>query len=468
MLRQQAKTFNYLLRALDAGVIFFSFLLAYFLKTKISGHLYPPNEYIWIIVLVIPLWIILLKYHGAYGSFRRKTHLETFWNITKAMFFGMIILFSILFVTKSVYISRSFIMFFGLISYVFLISSRLGIKTILREIRKRGLNYRNILIVGTGNRARSYAEMINSHSELGLRIVGYVDDQPIKSDQEILGAKIIGNLKDIPSIIEKKVIDEVIIALPRSWLSRLEEIVHVCEETGTEITIIADFFDTIIAETHLTNFYGIPIITFSTTSSQQIQLLLKNIFDLFSSIFLLILSLPLFIPIALTIKLTSPGPIFYRQTRCSLNGRKFTIYKFRSMVFNAYEKQKELMKYNEMDGPVFKMTNDPRVTSVGRFLRRTSLDELPQLINVLKGDMSLVGPRPPLPQEIAQYDRKHRRRLSVKPGITGPWQVSGRNTIDFREWMKLDLDYIDKWSLWLDFKILLKTLPAIVNGKGSY
>ena len=474
MLRQQAKALNYFLRATDAFVVLFSFLLAYALRTRFltrffsldpissfNGH--PP-----ILLLVAPLWIIVLRYCGAYESVRKKNYIEAFWLVTKASFTAMMILFSILFITDADRISRLLILLFGLIVFILLLASRFAIIKVLRAVRRRGYNYRNILVVGAGKRARTYAEMICSHTELGLRVLGYVDDEPTPSDREVLGSKIIGTLADVPSILERNVVDEVVIALPRRWLSQVGEIVGACEETGVEVSIVADFFDIAIAKLHATMFYDIPLLSFSTTPSQQLQLLLKDCLDRFGSLILLILISPLFVAAFIAIKLTSPGPIFFKQTRSGLNGRKFTIYKFRSMNVEAEEKLEQLKDYNEMNGPVFKMKNDPRVTPVGCLLRRTSIDELPQLINVLKGEMSLVGPRPPLPAEIDHYDRWQRRRLSVKPGLTCLWQISGRNNVDFKEWMNLDLLYIDNWSLWLDIRILLKTLLVVVRGSGAY
>jgi len=474
MLRQQAKALNYFLRATDAFVVLFSFLLAYALRTLFLTRFFSLdpissfNGHLPILLLVAPLWSIVLRYYGAYESVRKKNYIEAFWLVTKASFAAMMILFAVLFITDADRISRLLILVFGLIVFLLLLASRFAIIKFLRAVRRRGYNYRNILVVGTGKRARKYAEMICSHAEMGLRIFGYVDDESTPQDQEILGPRIIGTLKDVPSILEKNVIDEVVVALPRRFLPQVGEIIEVCEETGVEVTLIADFFDIAIAKLHTTMFYDIPLLTFSTTPPQQFQLLLKDCVDRAGAFILLLLTSPLFLVAAAAIRLTSPGPIFFRQIRAGLNGRKFTICKFRSMRADSEQGMEELKRYNEMDGPVFKMRNDPRVTPVGRFLRRTSIDELPQLFNVLKGQMSLVGPRPPLPAEIDEYNRWHRRRLSVKPGMTCLWQISGRNNVDFREWMNLDLLYIDNWSLWLDIRILLKTLLVVVRGSGAY
>jgi exopolysaccharide biosynthesis polyprenyl glycosylphosphotransferase len=223
----------------------------------------------------------------------------------------------------------------------------------------------------------------------------------------------------------------------------------------------------LIAKYSLGELEGIPLLSFLTLPKNMAQLFVKQLFDYLGAFFLVLLLSPLFLLIAIMIKISSPGPVIFKQIRCGLNGRKFTFYKFRSMIANAEEIKPNLEELNEATGPVFKIKNDPRVTSIGRFLRKTSIDELPQLFNVLKGDMSLVGPRPPLPSEVEKYEWWQRRRLSMKPGLTCIWQVSGRSKLDFDTWMKMDLEYIDNWSLGLDFKILFKTIPAVLSGKGA-
>ena len=247
----------------------------------------------------------------------------------------------------------------------------------------------------------------------------------------------------------------------------MEDLFLLCEERGITARLAINFFPHVIAKTHLEELDGVPLLTFTTTPKNELLLFLRRGFDFLGSLILLIILSPIFLLVTLAIRLDSAGPIVYRQIRCGLNGRKFTLYKFRSMVQGAEVQKEELASYNIMDGPVFKMKNDPRVTRVGKFLRKTSLDELPQLINVLRGDMSFVGPRPLPAEEVEKIKGWQRRRLSMKPGITGLWQVSGRNQIDFEQWMKLDLEYIDSWSLGLDFKILLRTIFAVLLGKGA-
>ena len=250
-------------------------------------------------------------------------------------------------------------------------------------------------------------------------------------------------------------------------LAGLEEIFLLCEEEGVKTRVMLSFFPHVTSKVYLEALQDLPLLTFTTTPQNDYLLLVKNGIDLVLACVLLVLAAPLLALIALLVKTTSKGPIVFKQIRCGLGGREFVFYKFRSMVENAEATRSRLQHLNEMSGPVFKIGKDPRCTPVGRFLRKFSLDELPQLINILKGDMSFVGPRPPLPGEVENYQRWQRRRLRMKPGLTCLWQVRGRNEIDFDEWMKLDLQYIDDWSLLLDVKIALKTIPIVLLGKGT-
>ena len=277
------------------------------------------------------------------------------------------------------------------------------------------------------------------------------------------------NFKKFPDFVRNNVIDEVVLSLPvKSLYDRASQIVSLCEEQGIVIRYLSNIFNMQIAHSKDEQFQGYQITGLHNGSMGGWQIAVKRIMDFSLSLISLLVFLPLFIATALAIKLMSPGPVFFIQERVGLNKRRFRLYKFRTMVPDAEEKQSELEQLNEVSGPVFKITDDPRITPVGRFLRKTSIDELPQLVNVLKGDMSLVGPRPLPVRDYEGFDTDwHRRRFSVRPGITCLWQIQGRSSIAFEKWMKLDLQYIDQWSLWFDIKILLKTIPAVLRGTGS-
>jgi exopolysaccharide biosynthesis polyprenyl glycosylphosphotransferase len=270
-------------------------------------------------------------------------------------------------------------------------------------------------------------------------------------------------------ILHESSANGVILSAKRSYFEEVEAAIRACENEGVEVWLVADFFRTQVSRTTVDDFYGRPVLVFRTTPEASWQGLLKSLLDFALAVLMLVLLAPLFLVIALLIKRTSPGPVLFRQQRSGLNGRPFTIYKFRTMVSNAEQLKHELAAMNEMTGPVFKVANDPRITPVGRLLRKFSLDEFPQLYNVLRGEMSLVGPRPLPVDEVRRFnDLSHRRRLSVKPGLTCLWQISGRNDVrDFRDWVRLDLEYIDNWSLWLDLKILCRTVPVVLSGAGA-
>jgi exopolysaccharide biosynthesis polyprenyl glycosylphosphotransferase len=264
------------------------------------------------------------------------------------------------------------------------------------------------------------------------------------------------------------VVDEIIfVGSEPKDLNILDEILVICKDQGIRTRVAMDFFPAKISKVSMEFLENVPLITFSTTPDHPFALFVKRAMDIIIASILLLLLMPFILLISLTVKLSSPGPVIYRQVRCGLYGRRFVLYKFRSMIEGAEDVLWEIMHLNEMEGPVFKMRDDPRVTPLGRFMRKSSIDEWPQFWNVLKGDMSLVGPRAPLPEEVQAYTRWQRRRLSVKPGITCLWQISGRSEIDFHEWMKLDLQYIDNWSLLLDLKILARTFPVVLLGKGA-
>ncbi len=336
----------------------------------------------------------------------------------------------------------------------------------LRTLRRRGRNFRDVIVIGTGPRAQELTETLVRHPEWGLRIVGYVDEGEYLADTRIPSDRIF-KLAEFPDLLRDKVIDEVMVACPRSMLSSLGPAVTACSAAGVPFTLMTDLFGDYLPPPRVRRFAAHEALTFAPVHHDNFQLGVKRALDILGALVGLTVAAPVIGIAALLIKATSPGPVFFKQIRCGLYGRRFNMYKLRTMVVNAEEKQAEILHLNEMEGPVFKIERDPRITWLGRWLRAFSIDELPQLWSVLTGEMSLVGPRPPIPAEVAQYETSERRRLSMRPGLTCLWQVSGRNTIGFDEWVKLDIQYIDDWSLWNDAKILLMTVPTVLRGTGS-
>ncbi len=419
------------------------------------------------VLVTIPTWISLMSLDGVYLNFRTKLFIETGFRVLRTGIVSMLALFSVVFLLKMDLTSRLYVGIFAVTAFCGLVIEKAFWKKILDFSYRQGYNLVNILIVGSGRRAQEFIELVNAHGNWGLRIVGLVDDDPKLLGKRVMNYEIIGRIRDIPKIIREGIIDRVIFVVPRLWLDRIEPAIEHCEREGINTEVCVDLFKPKLAQLTQSNFAGIPMIAFRTSSAKEWQLFVKRTMDIVLSLLALVVLSPVFIIAMIGIKTTSRGPIFFRQVRSGKNGRKFTLYKFRSMVVGAEIRKRALERKNEMNGPVFKMRHDPRVTRFGRFMRKFSIDEFPQLYNVFKGDMSLVGPRPAIPAEVELYESWQRRRLSMKPGITCVWQVSGRNHIDFDRWMEMDLQYIDHFSIWLDLKLLFRTIFVVITGYGA-
>lgn len=365
-------------------------------------------------------------------------------------------------------LSRFFLILFAAYAWSALLIFRLTAGRVVGVIRREFAAPHYVMVVGTGERALRIARALEHSSEYGIRLRGFFDEQPESSGSELMLGSVypVSPMSALPSILRRHVVDEIIFAVGSERLSELEEVFLLCDEEGVRTRVAVDFFPHVNSTVSLDRFEGTPLLTFSAAPYDEIRLLAKRMIDVAIAVAGLIVLSPFMVLLVILIRLTSPGPAIFRQERCGLNGRRFLFYKFRSMCVNA-EELKDGLTHLSTRETAFKIPQDPRLTGIGRYLRKFSIDEWPQLWNVLRGDMSLVGPRPAVPSEVDQYKRWQRRRLRMRPGLTCLWAVSGRDNVDFETWMKLDMQYIDNWSLALDWKILLRTIPRVLTGHGA-
>jgi len=365
-------------------------------------------------------------------------------------------------------LSRSFVAMFAFFTWILLCLFRLNAGRILEYARRGRAHY--VMVVGLGEPALRLASELEAAAAYGIRLTGFFADalgQPAAREVELAERYPVHALDTLPELLRRRVIDEIIFAVDTRRLAELEDVMLACDEEGVRTRVAVDFFPHVNSQIYLDRFGASPLLTFSATPDDEFRLLAKRAIDvLLGSVALVVLS-PFMLVIAALIRLTSPGPAIFRQERCGLNGRRFTFYKFRSMWENA-DAMRASLEHMSRRQLALKIPNDPRATPVGRWLRKFSIDEWPQLWNVLRGDMSLVGPRPAIPEEVDQYQRWQRRRLRMRPGLTCLWAVSGRDAVDFETWMKMDMEYIDNWSLALDWKILARTIPQVLSGKGVH
>jgi exopolysaccharide biosynthesis polyprenyl glycosylphosphotransferase len=483
MIREKETVIRRAILVIDGMLLSLAYVFSYFLRLRLNKYalfraLAPVttvpeatgsfSEHFLFLLLIVTFWCLMLYFNGMYLPLRTRSFLETFWILIKSAFFADLGFGMFVFLFKLSFVSRTFFTTFATISFVFLFSEKAVIYLVMYSVRKQGLNQRRLLIVGTGRRAAGFVHKIYDHPEWGLKIMGAIDDEPGRGIESVDGVKIIGSLKEISEVLHTFTIDEVVFVVPRLRLNIIENAIRQCEIEGIRVTVAVDLFDLKIAKSYQTDLEGVPLLTFKTTVPSERDLFTKRMMDfIISGVCIAALS-PLLLIISVLIKATSKGPVFFKQTRIGLNNRRFVLYKFRTMRVGAQENLSQVDIYKEIYEPEWKEKKLQYVTPIGRFLRKFSLDEFPQLFNVFWGHMSLVGPRPTLPQEVKQYEAWHRRRFSMRPGLTCLWQIRGRRNIELLEWMQMDLEYLDNWSLWLDFKILIRTIPAILFGSGAY
>jgi exopolysaccharide biosynthesis polyprenyl glycosylphosphotransferase len=452
MIDQRKRIFAVNLWLTDLALTTASFFLAYRFRLlfELKGHtVMPVQVYFWLLAIILPTWAFLLPLFAVYSELTLPP-LTQIGRLSRAIGSAWLVMAVLTSFVDPDASNRIILLLTLVINYILLVSYRV----VLMKVTKHGaLDVRHVAVVGNDNAAHEFARTIERHDMWGLKLIGVFNHSEVRDLLEGGGP---GG------------VDELIIVVDKESLNDYTDTLLFCEELGVTARVVLNLFPHSIARMELHEFEGFPLLSFSTTPTNEVLMFVRRVLDvLLAGIILLIFGPLVMLPTAILIKLTSPGPVLFRQKRCGLNGRVFTMYKFRSMVDNAEQLRVEMEGFNEMDGPVFKSSRDPRITLIGKIIRRRSIDELPQLFNVLQGHMSLVGPRPPLPKEVARYERWQRRRLSMKPGMTCLWQISGRNEVSFEDWMKLDLTYIDNWSLLLDLKILLKTVPVVLLGRGA-
>jgi exopolysaccharide biosynthesis polyprenyl glycosylphosphotransferase len=465
------------LKLFDLGLMVFSFSLAALAAYR--GSTFSLEQFLSMRIKVrnfvlffgfLAAWHMVLRLFGLYKSWRLASRSAEIANLVKATSSGTLILVVLGVICNVKLITPGFLLVFWATVNGTSVISRAILRYSVEQVRVHGRNLRDILIVGTNSRAVEFARWIEAKPGLGCRIIGFADERwGGMQDLQGIGYPLVADLSGLPDFLRRNVVDEVVMALPlRSLYGCASQIANWCEEQGITLRFLPNIFNSKVARPRAEEFEGNYLITHAPGTVEGWPLVLKRIIDFTVSLALIVLLSPMFLIVAILIKLYSPGPVFFVQTRLGLNKRRFSIYKFRTMVPNAEQKMQELEVLNEVSGPVFKIKNDPRITPIGRLLRKTSIDELPQLFNVLRGEMSLVGPRPLPVRDYEGFDQDwQRRRFSVTPGITCLWQVNGRSSVDFDKWMELDMRYIDEWSLWLDLKILAQTIPAVLKGSGA-
>jgi exopolysaccharide biosynthesis polyprenyl glycosylphosphotransferase len=444
---------------LDILIILCAFFMSYFV-TNMTRYLHDINFYNWIIVVFAPTWMMTMSSYSMYDNTTFNNYTLMLKTIIKSTAISGIVVVFLIYTAKIEGFSRVFMGSFLVLVVCMAFFERVLYLKMTKKIRSSYI--KQVIIIGSPDMYKRFSSYL-AKTNIRLKIKGYVS---VSNSKPLKEHAILGNLENLEKIIKEYTIDEVILALPKNYVGEVEKYIIMCETMGITVRMIVDLYDLKLSKVHITNIGTLPLVTFHTVSLNSFQLMIKRILDIIGSLVGLVITLFMGIFVVVAIKLESGGPVLFRQNRVGLNGRVFKCYKFRSMYKDAEARKKELMGQNEMKNELmFKMKDDPRITKVGNFLRKTSLDELPQFWNVLKGEMSLVGTRPPTVEEVRKYTTGHRRRISIKPGITGLWQVNGRSSIkDFEDVVRLDTNYIDNWSVIMDLKIIFKTVFVVLKG----
>jgi len=466
----------WLMPALDAALVFLAYLLAYVVRYQLQilrpvGEFFsaPFSEYIPYAVVFTAMLYFAYRGGGLYATVRARAWSEELYGLINGVAGATMVLFAVSFVLQPLVFSRLMLIYVAVFTLILHVSARLVRRIIYARLRARGVGVQRAVVIGAGDTGRSVLRLMIARKELGYVPLGYLDDDPARGNVDLGRVRGLGSTDNLAEIIEQYEVDAVVITLPWSHHDKIVKLVDECQHAGIEVSIVPDVFQLSLQQVQIENIDGIPLLRINgPVPFKASSRLVKRGLD----ITLVILAAPLWLPllgiVAAAIRIEGEGSIFYRAKRVGENGRIFDLLKFRSMVPNAETMHADLVKAHEQDPRHPKIKDDPRVTKVGHFIRRTSLDELPNLLNVLSGQLSLVGPRPPTPEEVSLYAPWHRQRLQVKPGMTGLWQVSGRSDVPFDEMCLLDIYYIENWSMGLDARILMMTIPRVILRQGAY
>lgn len=474
MLKNRSEQIQILVRFADAVICILAFLAAFWVRFASPlfeyGDVGPLESVSWMLAASLTLHLVLYPACGFYESLRLKSVPNLILMVLRAFIVEFFVLGTLVFLIQAKTTSRYFFGLFLVLNYGAVFLEKIGARVLLSSIRRRGYNYRQVLIVGGGSNAARVVSVLRRNKHWGYVPCGILkaseEEQVIP---ELADLPVMGVTRDLERIVRSRAVDEVYFATEVLSAGEIVDQVAFCEKLGIPTRFSLSFFELPNSKVTFNVYDGLPVLTFYTTLMTPLQAAMKRVIDIVIAIIGLLITAVVYPWIAWRIKKESEGPVIFKQVRVGENGRRFKCYKFRTMYLDAEKRKEELLARNQMEGPIFKIDNDPRVTPFGAFLRRTSLDELPQFFNIFRGDMSVVGTRPPTPDEVLQYETHYRRRLSVRPGLTGLWQVSGRSRIRrFEDILALDLQYIDRWSIWLDIQIIFQTIWVLLFRKGAY